>query len=284
MSGTRRLKDMLFISGSLLAFILLIIPLGWIIVEAVIRGGTYIAKNPVAFFTDVSRPPGVEGGGIGHAIQGSLYLVGVAVLIGSPIGIMTGIYMAERSTSWIARATRFVSDMMVEFPTILVGIVAYLTLASRLTGMLATGPAAIIASIALSFIVVPITARSVEATLSSLPREIREAAYALGLKDWQVVFRILVQAARAGIITAVIIGLSKIAGESAPIIVSNGMSNYWFGGWFEPAPSLPVLIYVYGLSPFAEWQAQAWGASLVLLGMVLMLGLLARRMSRGIAT
>jgi len=277
----RRMKNFLFLSLSYLALILVAVPFLWIIFEAALRGLPYILAKPIEFFTNIGRPPGIEGGGVGHAIQGSLYMLGAAILLGTPVGIFTGIYMAERRHTRLAKVARFVSDVIVEFPTILAGIIAYLTLASRITGVLGTGPAAMIASFALALIMIPITARSVEAALLTIPSEIREGAYALGLLDRQVLFRILLQAARAGVLTAVIIGLAKIAGESAPILVSNGVSNFWFSDWDEPAPSLPVLIYVYGLSPFQDWQTQAWAASLVLLFIVLGMGILARRVARG---
>jgi len=276
----RKVKAIFYSSLSILCLILLFVPLFWILIEATLKGGYYILERPVEFFTDIGRPPGIVGGGIAHALQGSLYLLGMALLIGAPLGVLTGIYNAERRNSLLAKASRFVSDIIVEFPTIIVGIVAYLTLASRITGILATGPAAIIASLSLGLIMVPITARSVEATLISIPNELREAAYSLGLKDRQVLFKILIPIAKSGIVTALLIGLAKIAGESAPIIVSNGMSNFWFSNWSEPIASIPVLIYVYGLSPFNEWQTQAWAASLVLLIFVLGLGYIARRFTK----
>ncbi|MEM4312290.1 MAG: ABC transporter permease subunit [Nitrososphaerales archaeon] len=276
----RRVKALFYSSLSLLCLLLLFIPLIWILVEATVRGGYYILERPLEFFTDIGRPPGIPGGGIGHALQGSLYLLAMALLIGAPLGTLTGIYTAERRNSIIAKISRFVSDVIVEFPTIIVGIVAYLTLASRITGIFNTGPAALIASFSLGLIMVPITARSVEATLISISNEIREGAYSLGLKDRQVLFRILIPIAKSGIVTALLIGLAKIAGESAPIIVSNGISNFWFSNWTEPAASIPVLIYVYGLSPFNEWQTLAWAASLILLLLVLGLGFLARMVTK----
>lgn len=278
--NTRRFKDVLYSSLAYLSLALLLIPLAWIIAESIVRGGAYIIKNPVGFFTDIGRPPGMEGGGIGHAIQGSLYMLGLAMLIGTPIGVFAGIYMAERKDSVLAKASRFVSDTLMEFPTILVGIVAYTVLASKMTGILATGPSALTASIALALIMVPMVARNVEVAFLTIPYEIREGAYALGLLDRQVILRILLSATKASVVTALLIGLAKIAGESAPVIVSSGISNFWFSSWTEPAPSIPVLIYVYGLSPFAEWQAQAWAASLLLLLMVLSIGYVARHITR----
>lgn len=280
----KRLRDMFYTVLAYLSLLLLIVPLGWILLECTVKGGYYILSRPVEFFTDIGRPPGVEGGGIGHAIQGSLYMLGLALLIGVPIGIFAGIYLAERKDSPIAKAARFVSDILVEFPTILVGIVTYIFLASKVTGILATGPAAFAASFALALIMIPIVARSVETSFLTIPNELREGAYALGLSSRQVIFRILLPAVKAGVITAVLIGLAKIAGESAPIIVSNGISNFWFSKWTEPAPAIPVLIYVYGLSPFKAWQTQAWAASLFLLLLIMGVGFLARRFTKKLWT
>ncbi|PUA32703.1 MAG: phosphate ABC transporter, permease protein PstA [Candidatus Terraquivivens tikiterensis] len=276
----KKLRDALYTGLAYLSLLLLAVPLAWILFECIVRGGAYILSRPVEFFTDIGRPPGVGGGGIGHAIQGSLYMLGLALLIGVPVGMLAGIYMAERRDSPIAKAARFVSDILVEFPTILVGIVTYAFLVSKVTGLLATGPAAFAASFALAMIMIPIVARSVETAFLTIPNEVREGAYALGLLDRQTVFRVLLPAVRAGVMTAVLIGLAKIAGESAPIIVTNGISNFWFSKWTEPAPSIPVLIYVYGLSPFKEWQAQAWAASLILLLLIMGVGFLARRFTK----
>ncbi|MEM2909730.1 MAG: phosphate ABC transporter permease PstA [Nitrososphaerota archaeon] len=276
----KKLRDTLYTSLAYLSLLLLIIPLTWIFFECIMKGGYYIVSRPVEFFMDIGRPPGVEGGGIGHAIQGSLYMLGLALLVGVPVGVFAGIYLAERKNSPIAKAARFMSDILVEFPTILVGIVTYIFLVSKVTGILATGPAAFAASFALALIMIPIVARSVETAFLTIPNEIREGAYALGLLDRQTIFRILLPAVRAGVVTAILIGLAKIAGESAPIIVSNGVSNFWFSRWTEPAASMPVLIYVYGLSPFKEWQTQAWAASLLLLLLIMGVGFLARRFTK----
>lgn len=276
----KRFRDALYTGLAYLSLLLLIIPLAWIIFECIVRGGHYIVSRPIEFFMDIGRPPGVAGGGIGHAIQGSFYMLGLALLIGVPTGIFAGIYLAERKDSPLSKVARFVSDILVEFPTILVGIVTYIFLASKVTGLLATGPAAFAASFALALIMIPIVARSVETAFLTIPSEIREGAYALGLSSSQVIFRVLLPAVKAGVITAVLIGLAKIAGESAPIIVSNGISNFWFSKWTEPAPSIPVLIYVYGMSPFREWQTQAWAASLFLLLLVMGIGFLARRFTK----
>lgn len=278
--NVKKFRDSLYSTLAFASLILMFLPLFWIVVESAIRGGSYILSNPVGFFTETGRPPGIEGGGIGHALQGSLYMIGLAMLIGTPVGIFSGIYMAERKDSLLSKAARFVSDMLFEFPTILAGIIAYIFLASKITGILMTGPSALAASIALSLIMIPIVARNVEVAFLTLPSEIREGAYALGLFDRHVILRVLLPATKTSVATALLIGLAKIAGESAPIIVSNGISNYWFSSWVEPASSIPVLIYIYGLSPFSEWQAQAWGASLTLLLMVLGIGYFARRLTR----
>ncbi len=276
----KKLRDMLYTGLAYLSLLLLTIPLVWIFFECIVEGGHYIISRPIEFFTDIGKPPGVEGGGIGHAIQGSLYMLGLALLIGVPIGIFSGIYMAERRNSPIAKAARFVSDILVEFPTILVGIVTYIFLASKVTGILATGPAAFAASFALALIITPIVARSVETVFLTISNDIREGAYALGLSSSKVIFRILLPAVKAGVVTAVLIGLAKMAGESAPIIVTNGISNFWFSKWTEPSPSIPVLIYIYGLSPFKEWQTQAWAASLFLMLLIMGVGFLARRFTK----
>lgn len=280
--NARKLKELFYSSIAYISVALLFIPITWIFIEAIVRGGAYIVTNPIEFFTDIGRPPGMKGGGIAHAIQGSLYMLGMAMLIGTPIGIFAGIYMAERKDSLLAKAARFVSDIVVEFPTILIGIIAYTVLASKITGIFAIGPSAIVASIALALIIIPVVARNVEVAFLALPYEIREGAYALGLLDRHVVLRILLPATKASVVTALLIGFAKIAGESAPVIVSNGISNFWFSSWLEPAPSIPVLIYVYGLSPFEEWQMQAWSAALFLLLMVLSIGYVAKRMVKGL--
>jgi phosphate transport system permease protein len=231
------------------------------------------------FFTQLPKPVGETGGGMANAIVGSAKLLLAASLFGVPIGFLGGVYLAEFSGAGIASVVRYAADLLNGVPSIVVGIFAY-SLAvlpfkhfSTLAGALALG-----------IMMIPITLRSTEEFLGAVPNMLREGAMALGASKWRTISTVIVPAAYRGILTAILLALARVAGETAPLLFTALSNRFWSEGWKQPTASLPVMIYNYALSPYEDWHRQAWAAGLVLLGLILIINILARTiLSRGIA-
>jgi phosphate transport system permease protein len=240
------------------------------------NGGTSINWD---FFTKLPKPVGEAGGGMANAIVGSAKLLLAASLIGVPIGFFGGIYLSEFSGSFTASIVRYAADLLNGVPSIVIGIFAYSVVVlpfkhfSTLAGAFALG-----------IMMIPITLRSTEEFLKSVPRNLREGSMALGASKWKTITSVVVPAAYRGILTSILLALARVAGETAPLLFTAFGNRYWSNGWKQPTSSLPVMIFNYAVSPYEDWHRQAWAAGLVLLGLILIINIVARTiLSRGIA-
>ena len=242
----------------------------------VFNGGTSINW---AFFTQLPKPVGEVGGGMANAIIGSAKLLLAASLFGVPIGFLGGVYLAEFSGAKVASVVRYAADLLNGVPSIVIGIFAY-AMVVRPFGHFST----LAGSFALGLMMIPITLRNTEEFLNAVPRMLREGAMALGASKWKTIATVIVPAAYRGILTAILLALARVAGETAPLLFTALGNRYWSPGWEQPTASLPVVIYNYAQSPYEDWHRQAWAAGLVLLGFILIINILARTiLSRGIA-
>jgi phosphate transport system permease protein len=240
------------------------------------NGGTSINW---AFFTQLPKPVGETGGGMANAIVGSAKLLLGASLIGVPIGFFGGIYLAEFSGGFVASIVRYSADLLNGVPSIVIGIFAYSMVVLPFKHFSAYAGA-----FALGLMMIPITLRSTEEFLKAVPKNLREGAMALGASKSKTISSVIVPAAYRGILTAILLALARVAGETAPLLFTAFGNRFWANGWNTPIASLPVMIFNYAVSPYEDWHRQAWAAGLVLLGLILIINILARTiLSRGIA-
>ena len=268
-----RLRWRKLVSGFMLAMtgvcaIVTVSVLFFILGYLVYNGGASINWD---FFTKLPAPVGEPGGGMANAIVGSAKLLFLAVLMGVPIGFMGAVYLAEFSGSATAFVVRYSADLLNGVPSIVVGIFAYavLVLPFKHFSTLAGG-------FALGVMMIPITLRSTEEFLRAVPRSLHEGAMALGASKWKTIATVVVPAAYRGIVTAVLLALARVAGETAPLLFTAFGNRYWSRGWNQPIASLPKMIFDYAISPYEDWHRQAWAAGLVLLGLILMVNIMAR--------
>lgn len=228
------------------------------------------------FFTHLPKPVGESGGGVANAIVGSLVMIGLAVCVGLPVGIAGGVYLAESQDRRLPWVVRFIADVLNGVPSIVVGIFAYtvVVLPMRRFSALAGG-------LALGFILVPIVLRTTEEMVRLVPNALREAGLGLGIKRWKVTMRIALPAARAGILTGVMVAVARIAGETAPLLFTALGNRFWHQGLDQPIAALPLQIYAYAISPYDDWHRQAWAGALVLITLVFLASLAARLATRG---
>ncbi|WP_374673911.1 phosphate ABC transporter permease PstA [Ideonella sp.] len=245
----------------------------WILYETITRG---IGGISWQVFTEMTPPPQAETGGLANAIFGSLMMVALATLIGTPVGVMAGIYLAEYGQrTWLGRTTQFINDILLSAPSIVIGLFIYAVVVSRFKSF--SGWAGVLA---LSLIVIPVVIRTTENMLSLVPNALREAAYALGTPKWKVILSITFKAARAGVVTGVLLALARVSGETAPLLFTALSNQFWTSDLREPMASLPVTIFKFAMSPYENWQQLAWaGVFLITLG-VLALNILARVLFR----
>jgi len=230
------------------------------------------------FFTQLPKPPGETGAGMANAIVGSFEIVGVAALIGIPIGFIAGIYLAEYEDKKFASVVRYIADLLNGVPSIIVGILAWALVVLPFRHF-----SGFAGSVALSVMLIPIVTRQTEQFLREVPLALREGALALGACKWKMIATVAVPAGSKGILTGMILGVARIAGESAPLLFT-ALGNQFWGNMNEPTSSLPVMIYRYATGPYEEWHQQAWAAGLVLIAMVLTANILARLViSRGVS-
>jgi phosphate transport system permease protein len=252
---------------------LAVVPLFAILIQVVINGAP--ALN-LAFLTQLPTPVGVPGGGVANAIQGSFVMVGIASMIALPAGIGAGIFLSEWAEMRLATITSFTNDVLAEFPSIVIGIFVY-----ELVVLSTRTFSAIAGAFALGIIMIPIVARTTEESLKLVPRSLREASMALGVPRWRTITKIVLSTGRGGLITGVLLAVARAAGETAPLILTALGSTLWFSGFLQPTAALPLLIYVYGISPFPDWHTKAWGAALVLVLVVLGLNLGVKALTKG---
>jgi phosphate transport system permease protein len=260
-----RTMQVLLALSALGAATLLVIILGYVIV----RGAP--ALN-VAFFTERPLPFGVEGGGVGPAVVGTVILSVLAGVLAIPIGIASAIFVTEFRSGRLAPAVRFAAELIAGLPSIVVGVFVWAFLVRSVIGHYA----ALAGAIALAIIMIPIVARTVEEVLRLVPQSLREAGLALGAPRWRVVLSIVVPTARAGIATAVVLAVARAAGETAPLLLT-ALGNLFFStDLLRPISALPLQIYQYAASPYDDWHTKAWGSSLVLVGVIALLSLALR--------
>ena len=246
--------------------------LAWILLQTLVMGVDGLA---LTVFTQMTPPPMAEGGLL-NAIFGSLVMVTLATMLGTPIGILAGIYLAEYGrNSWLGNAVRFINDILLSAPSIVIGLFIYSVVVAQMRKF-----SAFAGILALALIVIPVVIRTTENMLALIPNALREAAYALGTPKWKVILKITLSAARAGVITGVLLAFARIAGETAPLLFTALSNQFWTSSLAEPMASLPVTIFKFAMSPYENWQKLAWaGVFLITLG-VLALNILARVMFR----
>jgi phosphate transport system permease protein len=220
------------------------------------------------FFTKLPKPVGETGGGMANAIVGSLKLLFLAAVIGLPIGLMAGVYLAEFGGKTFSFVTRYTTDLLNGVPSIVMGIFAY-----SLVVLPVKHFSALAGGVALAIMVIPITVRSTEEFLRAVPNNMREGAMALGASKWRTIATVILPAASGGIMTGMLLALARVAGETAPLLFTAFSNRYWSNGWDQPIASLPVMIYTYAIAPYEDWHRQAWAAGLVLLALVLLANL-----------
>lgn len=241
----------------------------WILFSTVTRG---IDGMSWALFTEMTPPPNTEGGGLANAIVGSGLLILWATVIGTPLGIMAGIYLAEYGRkSLLAEIIRFINDILLSAPSIVVGLFVYTVVVLKMGHF--SGWAGVIA---LALLQVPIVIRTTENMMKLVPDSLREAAYALGTPKWKMISAITLKASVSGIVTGVLLAIARIAGETAPLLFTSLSNQFWSTDMMQPIANLPVTIFKFAMSPFGEWQQLAWAGVLIITFCVLLLNILAR--------
>ncbi|MFI5279613.1 MAG: phosphate ABC transporter permease PstA [Gemmatimonadales bacterium] len=254
------------------AAVLAILPLAMILAMLIVKGAGSIDWN---FFVKSAVPLGEPGGGFANAIVGTLIIVGLACVIGVPVGIGAGIYLAEFGGGPVGWTVRFVADTMNGIPSIVIGIFAW-TWIVKPSGHFS----ALAGSVALAVILIPIVARTTEEMVRLVPNSLREAALALGYQRWRTSLTVVVRTAGTGIITGCLVAIARVSGETAPLIFTTLGNQFFSTRILEPMQALPLQIYVYATGPYEEWHRQAWAGALVLIVLVLSLGVIARVVTR----
>ena len=269
----RKLVNQLALALSLAAMAFGVFWLIWILIETIRLG---IGGLSLAVFTEMTPPPMADTGGLANAIFGSLTMVGLATLLGTPIGVMAGVYVAEYGkTTWLGHVTQFINDILLSAPSIVIGLFIYSAVVAKMKSF--SGFAGVLA---LALIVIPVVIRTTENMLSLIPNALREAAYALGTPKWKVISAITLKAARAGVITGVLLAVARIAGETAPLLFTALSNQFWTSSLREPMASLPVTIFKFAMSPYENWQKLAWAGVFIITIGVLLLNIAARALLR----
>ena len=266
---SRKRVNSVALTMSLLAMGFGLFWLAWILFETVRLG---VGGLSLSLFTEMTPPPQAETGGLSNAIFGSLYMVALATLLGTPIGVLAGIYLGEYGQkTWLGSVTRFINDILLSAPSIVIGLFIYAVVVAQVKSF-----SAIAGILALALIVIPVVIRTTESMLMLIPNALREAAYALGTPKWKVILAITLKAARAGVITGILLALARIAGETAPLLFTALSNQFWTSDLREPMASLPVTIFKFAMSPYENWQKLAWAGVFLITFGVLMLNILAR--------
>jgi phosphate transport system permease protein len=269
----RRLKNKLALTVSLGAMVFGLFWLVWILATTIELG---LGGFSLSLFTQMTPPPGSDSGGLANAIAGSLFLIVLATLVGTPMGVFAGIYLAEYGRhTWLGKTTRFVNDLLLSAPSIIVGLFIYEIYVAKVGHFSAFAGVA-----ALALIVIPVVIRTTENMLQLIPDTLREAAFALGAPKWLVIGKVTLRASIAGVMTGVLLAVARISGETAPLLFTALSNQFWTLDLNAPMASLPVTIFKFAMSPFKDWQQLAWaGVLLITLG-VLSLNILARILFR----
>ena len=244
----------------------------WILFTLFSKG---LAAFGPALFTQMTPPPGSDGG-LANAIFGSLMIVGSAIFIATPIGIMAGIYLAEVGRdNWVAKITRFINDILLSAPSIVIGLFVYTLIVANVKHYSGWAGA-----VALAIIAVPVVVRTTETMLLLVPNSMREAAVALGAPQWRVVLMVTLKSVQGGVVTGVLLALARISGETAPLLFTSLNNQFWSSDMNAPMANLPVVIFQFAMSPYEEWQRLAWAGALLITLTVLVLNIVARTLFR----
>jgi len=261
----RKIVDKSMTIFVLIAVVLAVIPLVFILGDVFIKGGSAIN---LAFLTSLPTAPNFPGGGIANVLVGSFTMVGLAALISIPIGVGAGIFFSEWSSSKLSTVSGFMNDVLTGFPSMVIGLFVFIIIVITTKTF-----SAFAGAVALSFIMIPIISRTTSESLKLVPMTLREASMALGIPRWKTVLRVVISTGKNGLLSGILLAVARATGETAPLLFTAATSNYFATSLFQPTGSLTVLIYNYATSPYVSWQAQAWGAALVLILIMLALNL-----------
>ena len=269
----RKLVNAIALSLSLAAMAFGLFWLAWILIETIRQG---IGGLNIAVFTQMTPPPQAETGGLANAIAGSMLMGMSATLLGTPIGVLAGVYLAEYGQrTWLGRITQFINDILLSAPSIVIGLFVYTAVVARFRTF--SGLAGVLA---LALIVIPVVVRTTEGMLVLIPNSLREAAYALGTPKWKVILAVTLKSARAGVVTGILLAVARIAGETAPLLFTALSNQFWTLDLGEPMASLPVTIFKFAMSPYENWRSLAWAGVFIITMGVLMLNIAARLLFR----
>ena len=269
----RKVKNHLMSGFSFACAVLVIAPLGLVLFYLITAGAGAIDWH---FFTRLPKPVGETGGGMANAIVGTLTLLGVASLIGVPVGVLGGVYLSEYGGEQVNRWIRFGADVLNGVPSIVWGIVAYSLVVIPMKGF-----SAYAGGVALGFMMIPLIIRTTEEVLLLVPNGYREAALALGIPRWRIIVQIVIKTALKGIVTGVLLAGARIAGETAPLLFTAFGNRFWTHHLKDPIAALPLQIFTYAISPYDDWHRQAWAGALVLILMIFLINIGVRALTRG---
>lgn len=265
----RRLKNLVVQLLAVAAAVFGLFWLVWIMWTTLTKG---IGALNLALFTEMTPPPGAEGGGLLNAFFGSAVMSLLGIAIGAPIGVLAGTFLAEYSRgSWVGESVRFVNDILLSAPSIVLGLFVYTLVVAQMGHF-----SALAGAIALAFIVLPVVVRTTDEMLQLVPAQMREAALSLGVPQWKVVVQVLYRSSMPGIVTGILLALARISGETAPLLFTALNNQYWTTNVFSPMANVPVVIFQYAMSPYENWHSLAWAGAFVLTMFVLMVSLVAR--------
>lgn len=269
----RRLVDQLMTGLTFLATALAVLFLVSILGYVVVQG---LPGLNLDLFTSTPRPVGEPGGGMANAMVGSLYLVFLACLFGLPLGILTGVFLSEYGGRWLAPLARFVIDVLTGLPSIIVGLFVYAVVVRPLETF-----SALAGGLALGILMIPTVARTTEEMLRLVPLDLREAALALGIRQWRTIVSVVIPTALSGIVTGSILAIARVGGETAPLLFTAFGNRDWNFDPLQPTAALTLQIFTYAISPYEEWHRQAWAGALVLVVAILGLNIATRLAARG---
>jgi phosphate transport system permease protein len=269
----RKLVNAIAMSLSLAAMAFGLFWLAWILIETIRQG---LGGLNIAVFTQMTPPPQADTGGLANAIAGSMLMGISATLLGTPIGVLAGVYLAEYGQrTWLGRITQFINDILLSAPSIVIGLFVYSAVVARFKTF--SGLAGVLA---LALIVIPVVVRTTESMLVLIPNSLREAAYALGTPKWKVILSVTLKSARAGVVTGILLAVARIAGETAPLLFTALSNQFWTLDLGEPMASLPVTIFKFAMSPYENWRSLAWAGVFIITMGVLLLNIAARMLFR----
>ena len=271
--GWRKFKSALAVGIAFGSAILVIAPLGLVFFYLLLKGASSVNWN---FFTKLPAPVGAGGGGMANAIVGSLELLGLAGLIGVPVGVLGGVYLAEYGSARINSVLRFLADVLNGVPSITWGVVVYGLVVLRFKGF-----SAYAGGLALGLIMIPLILRTTEEVILLVPNGYREASLALGVSRWKTIVHIVMKTASKGIITGILLALARVGGETAPLLFTAFGNRFWNHSLGQPIAALPLQVFTYAISPYDDWHRQAWAGALVLVTGVFCVNILVRVLTRG---